>query len=88
MILMELKKTFGKNVRYYRFKKKYTQAKLAELLDVSTNYVSRMERGQHSTSFDVIEELSKILDIEPYKFFLKSKDTDLPLRVDMKKKSN
>ena len=88
MILIELKKTFGKNIRYYRFKKKYTQEKLAELLDVSTNYVSRMERGQHSASFDVIEELSKILDVEPYKFFLKSKDADLPLRVDMKKKGN
>lgn len=83
---MELKKTFGKNVRYYRFKKKYTQEKLAKLLDVSTNYVSRMERGQHSTSFDVIEELVKILDIEPYKLFLKPKDAELPLRVDMKKK--
>ena len=68
MILIELKKTFGKNVRYYRFKKKYTQAKLAELLDVSTNYVSRMERGQHSASFDVIEELSKILDVEHISF--------------------
>ena len=33
IILIELKKTFGKNVRYYRFKKKYTQAKLAELLN-------------------------------------------------------
>lgn len=85
---MELKKAFGKNVRYYRFKKKYTQEKLAELLDVSTNYVSRMERGQHSASFDVIEDLSKILDVEPYKFFLKPKDALLPLRVDMKKKGN
>ena len=86
--MIELKKTFGKNVRYYRFKKKYTQAKLAELLDVSTNYISRVERGQHSASFDVIEELSKILDVEPYKLFLKPKDMGLPLRVDMKKKDN
>ena len=86
--MIELKKTFGKNVRYYRFKKKYKVAKLAELLDVSTNYVSRMERGQHSASFDVIEKIYKILDVEPYKFFLKSKDTELPLRVDMKKKDN
>ena len=43
---------------------------------------------QENTSKVNSEELSKILDVEPYKFFLKSKDTELPLRVDMKKKDN
>ena len=49
---MNLKTILGKNVKYYRYRKKYTQEQLAEILDVSTNYIGRLERGQHSPSLE------------------------------------
>ncbi len=83
---MNLKHVFGKNLKFYRFQKKYTQAKLAEKIDVSTNYISRIEMGKHSVDFEKIEELCKYLDIEPFQLFLKPKNEYLPRRIDMDKK--
>ena len=83
---MNLRHTFGKNLKFYRFQKKYTQAKLAEKIDVSTNYISRVELGKHSVDFGKIEELWKHLDIEPFQLFLKPKNENLPRRIDMDKK--
>lgn len=42
---MKLKTLLGKNVKYYRFRKKLTQEKLAEMMNVSSNYIGRLERG-------------------------------------------
>lgn len=82
--MMDLKQTFGKNVKYYRFRKKLTQAQLSEKINVSVNYLGRIERGKHSTDFDIIERLSKILEVHPFELFLEPKDIALPRRVDMK----
>ncbi len=83
---MTLKQIFGKNVKFYRFKKGYTQEKLAELADISTNYVSQLELGQHSADFDVIETICQCLEIEPFQLFLKPNSVNLPRRIDMDKK--
>lgn len=83
---MNLRRIFGKNVKYYRFQKNYTQAKLAEKVDISSTYLSELERGMHSLDFDKMEALCKTLSIEPFQLFLQVKDIDLPRRIDMSKK--
>lgn len=80
---MDLKHTFGKNLKYYRYAKCLTQAKLAEQVGVSVNYLGRLERGKHSADFDVIEKIAKVLNIKPFELFLEPTDTKLPRRVDM-----
>ena len=40
---MKLNKVFGNNVKYFRFRKKYTQEKVAELTDTSVTYISQLE---------------------------------------------
>ena len=80
---MSLKHTFGKNVKYYRYRKHLTQANLSEKIDVSVNYLGRLERGKHSADFDVIETIAKALDVQPFELFLEPKDKKLPRRVDM-----
>lgn len=80
---MGLKHTFGKNLKYFRYRKKLTQAKLSEKINVSVNYLGRLERGKHSADFDVIEKLAKALEIQPFELFLEPKDNKLPRRVDM-----
>lgn len=64
-----LKETFGENVRYYRKKKKLTLESAAELCDISSRYLGRIERagkreeGKPSVSIDIIEKISKGLEI-------------------------
>lgn len=83
---MNIRHVFGKNVKYYRFQAKYTQATLAEKIDISTTYLSELERGMHSLDFDKMEKLCKCLNIEPFQLFLQVKDINLPRRIDMNKK--
>ncbi len=80
---MNLKEIFGRNVKYYRFERHYTQEKLASLVDVSPNYISRLELGKHNPSLMMIDKLAKALEIEPSDLFLKTNDVSLPIRVDM-----
>ena len=79
---MKLNKVFGNNVKYFRFRKKYTQEKVAELTETSVTYISQLELGHH-TPFDKLELLSKALGVEAFEFFVKRDFKKLPPRVDM-----
>ena len=80
---MQLNKVFGNNVKYFRFRKEYTQEKVAELTDTSVTYISQLELGHHTPSFEKLELLAKALEVEPYEFYVKRKIKKLPPRVDM-----
>lgn len=59
-------KEIGLKIAYYRKKKGYTQAQLAEIVGISSNYLSLIERGNNGHSYS-IETLFKIviaLDID------------------------
>ena len=73
---MKLKTILGKNVKYHRYRKKFTQEHLAEILNVSPNYVGRLERGQHSPSLDKIDKIATALDIKAFELFLERDDYD------------
>ena len=60
---------FGLNVVYYRKKKRLSQTELAELVDIHRTYVSSIELGKVSVSFDVLCKLSEVLEIAPSKLF-------------------
>lgn len=60
---------FGLNVVYYRKKKRYSQTQLAELVDIHRTYVSSIELGKVSVSFDVLFKLAEVLEIPPNKLF-------------------
>ena len=80
---MKLNKVFGNNVKYFKFRKKYTQEKVAELTDTSVTYISQLELGHHTPSFEKLELLSKALGVEPFEFYVKRDFKKLPARVDM-----
>lgn len=81
---MKLKTILGKNIKYHRYRKKLTQEQLAELLETSSNYVGRLERGQHSPSLEKIDKIAKALDIKAFELFLERDDLDnLPNRVNL-----
>lgn len=81
---MKLKTILGKNVKYHRYRKNLTQEQLSDRLDVSPNYIGRLERGQHSPSLDKIERIAKCLGVKPFELFLERDDFDsLPARVNL-----
>ena len=61
-ILFALKyKEIGLKIAYYRKKKGYTQAQLAEMVGISSNYLSLIERGNKGQSYSM-EKLFKIAE--------------------------
>ena len=81
---MKLNKVFGNNLKYFRFKKRYTQESLAELTNMSVTYISQLEAGMHSPSFETLEHLAKALEIKAFELYKKREFRGLPPRVDMK----
>jgi transcriptional regulator with XRE-family HTH domain len=64
-----LRKLFGRRVRVLRKLRGLTQGVLAEESGLSVEYISRIERGLTSPSFDTIGALCKTLRVEPYQLF-------------------
>jgi transcriptional regulator with XRE-family HTH domain len=65
----ELKQLFGQRIRWLRKSKNITQEQLAENTGCSTEYISRIERGIVSPSFEILSRLSKSLDVQPKALF-------------------
>ena len=59
-----LLKKFGKNVKIERIKKDLTQEKLAEIMNISQNYIANIERGKQNMSLGKVLELANKLDIK------------------------
>jgi transcriptional regulator with XRE-family HTH domain len=62
----DLRLILGENLRRYRIIKGYSQAKLAEILDISPNFISDLETGKRWLSSDTLVSFSEILGVEPY----------------------
>ena len=50
MKTINILKTFGINIKFERLKRKLSQEKVAEALEVSAVYLSNVESGKHSIS--------------------------------------
>lgn len=60
----ELLKRFGKNVKIERIKKDLTQEKLAEIMNVSQNYIASIECGKANMSLAKVMELANSLNVK------------------------
>lgn len=72
------------NIKYYRIKANLTQEDLAEKADVTSKYISDLERGIFNVSLEKLEQIANALNIEAY-LLLKDdfKDMTIPTKVDM-----
>lgn len=59
-----LLKKFGKNVKIERIKQDLTQEQLAEIMDVSQNYIANIECGKANMSLGKILELSCYMNVD------------------------
>ena len=78
VLLKEKKILIGLNISYYRRARHMTQIELAEALNISSNYLSQVERGCKSLSLDKLLELAAVLEIDEKEFLDFSK---LPIFV-------
>lgn len=62
---MTLRQIFRANVKFYRKQLDISQEKLAELSDLSTNYIGDIERSNRKVTIDTIEKVAKGLNIDP-----------------------
>ena len=60
----KLKASFGKRIRSLRRVRDLTQEQLAEEVGCSTEYISRIERGLVSPSFEILSALANALHVE------------------------
>jgi len=68
-VYKDLYQQFGLNVVYYRKKMRLSQTQLAELVDIHRTYVSSIELGKVSVSFDILFKLAEVLDVPVSKLF-------------------
>lgn len=66
------------NIKYYRYVNNYSQERLAELSELSSRYITDVERGLHCPTIPKIESIAKSLNIEPYQLFVNvDRDADI-----------
>ena len=56
-------KTFAENIRAERARKKYSQEKLAEMADITPEYLARIKKEKYSPSLVVITKLAIALEV-------------------------
>jgi transcriptional regulator with XRE-family HTH domain len=67
---MDLKKIFIANLKKFRNYRGISQMKLAEMCGTATNYIGEIEIGRRFPSIKLIEKMGRVLEIEPYRFFI------------------
>lgn len=66
---IEFKKVFGKQLRYWRKKKGYSQGDLAKKVRIAENSIRNYEKGICLPNAYIINSLCDELDIEPNDLF-------------------
>lgn len=65
-----LKEQFAKNLKTIRKSRKLTQEQLAEIVNVDFRYISFLENAKSFPSCDLIEKLSKALNVNYTDLFM------------------
>jgi len=65
----EIKTILGKNIRFLRFHKAYSQADLAEKANISTIFLSNIERGNKFPKPEIMSRLANALEVEVFELF-------------------
>ena len=59
----------GLNIAYYRKQRGLSQLQLAEMVDISRTYMSRIEIADCAVSLDVVFDICDALQVTPAKLF-------------------
>jgi transcriptional regulator with XRE-family HTH domain len=64
-----LRATVGERLKVFRKLAGLTQEQLAKKASIDPKYVGDLETGRKAPSFEVLEELLRVLNVEPSEFF-------------------
>ena len=71
---MDIKFIFGKNLKFYRKAKHFSQEQLSEKVEISVKHLSSIERGLTFVSSDLLEKLAFSVEIPIFYFFVNEND--------------
>lgn len=60
---------FGKKLKFLRIDKGLTQLELAEILNMSPNFIGMIERGERNTTIENVFKISRALKVKPSSLF-------------------
>ena len=60
---------FGKRLKILRLDKELTQLELAEILDMSPNFIGMIERGERNTTVENVFKIARALGVKPSNLF-------------------
>jgi transcriptional regulator with XRE-family HTH domain len=66
---LDLRRVLSANIKLYRNRREWSQIKLAEKLDISTNFLADIETGKSWVSSLTLVKLANVLDIEVFELF-------------------
>ena len=69
MKMTNIRKLLGANIKAYRKDLGISQEKLAEMVNMATNYLGRIEGGKNFPSADLIERIAAALGKDPLALF-------------------
>jgi transcriptional regulator with XRE-family HTH domain len=76
MVEQELKAALGKNIKFFRFRRQFSQADLAEKANISVTFLSNIERGNNFPQAGTLCNLAQALDIEVWELFSGESSSD------------
>ena len=65
----EIKAALGQNIKNLRSHRQYSQAELAEKVDISIIYLSNIERGKKFPKPAILAQIADGLEVEVYELF-------------------
>ena len=60
---------FGKRLKVLRLEHNLTQLELAEILDMSPNFIGMIERGERNTTIENVFKIARALNVKPSNLF-------------------
>lgn len=60
---------FGKRLKALRLDHNLTQLELAEIIDMSPNFIGMIERGERNTTVENVFKIARALNIKPSNLF-------------------
>jgi len=68
--MTSIQEIFAHNLKKKRKNCGFSQAKLAEIVGVSTHHIAMMEIARHYPTLDLVERIANALNIEIYELFI------------------
>lgn len=76
----KINSTVSKNIRDFRKLKSLTQEMLAEKAEVSSIYISYLERGTKIPSLEILNRIANVLQVSPADLLMKEDNKNIEIK--------